>query len=256
MTDESHEFVRPDSDNISLADDQQWWDKRSALDPLAAVLDPADEHGRRNAHMHGIHSAALRRFARFGREDHVLDFGCGNGRLSRVIAPRVGRVTGVDISSEMIGSAKQLSAGMSCDYLAFDGERLPFPADAFDGAVTGVVLQMYYDQPDRFRLIVTELARTLRPGAAIWMIERAVPRDGENGWSLGRWEDELSECGIRLVGSHPVRSGATTRTGKFVVSERFPRPLMGIAARVDLALARRRGIAEPYTEVLIHATRL
>jgi 2-polyprenyl-3-methyl-5-hydroxy-6-metoxy-1,4-benzoquinol methylase len=43
----------------------------------------------------------------------VLDFGCGAGRVTRALAQTFGTVCGVDISSEMLGRAKQALAPIS-----------------------------------------------------------------------------------------------------------------------------------------------
>lgn len=48
--------------------------------------------------------------AEVGRGDHVVDIGCGVGRLTRPLAARAGRVTGIDISEEMLERARSLNA--------------------------------------------------------------------------------------------------------------------------------------------------
>jgi glycosyltransferase involved in cell wall biosynthesis/SAM-dependent methyltransferase len=231
------------------------WEYRSGLDPLAAVLDPADPDGRKNRHIHRIHSRALLKFARFGRDDHVLDFGCGNGRLSEVIATRAGRVTGVDVSAGMIKSARERSDDERCEFVVYDGEHLPFADATFDDVVTAVTLQLFCSEPERFRAIISEIARTLRPGAGMWMIERMVPTDADGEWSAERWREEIESCGVHVERIRPVRTGALTRVGYAVLHDRFPDLMLGPAARLDLALAGRDGVRAPYTECLIEARR-
>lgn len=50
----------------------------------------------------------------------VLDFGCGEGLLTRRLAAHAGRVTGVDVSPEMIARARTLATS-PIDYVCGDG---------------------------------------------------------------------------------------------------------------------------------------
>lgn len=58
----------------------------------------------------------------------VLDVACGAGRYSRALASRGVRVTGVDLSPELIDAARERSPGLpgKPDYLRCDSRRLPF----------------------------------------------------------------------------------------------------------------------------------
>ena len=231
------------------------WDKRSALEPLAAVLDPADETGRKNAYIHRIHSRALLKFARLDASDHVLDFGCGNGRLGSLLASRARKVTGVDRSEEMIRSARSRCEDERCEFVLYDGERLPFDEATFDALVTAVTLQILCESPDRFRMTVSEIVRTLRPGAQMSMLERMVPTETATEWIEERWRRELRELGVEVERVRPVRGGVT-RIGQAIQRPRFPGALLGTAARLDLRLNARRGVRTPYTECLIEARRV
>ncbi len=61
----------------------------------------------------------------------ALDVGCGDGELARLLASRSGRVTGIDLSTEMVESARSRSQDVSnarfleTDFFAASGTQLP-----------------------------------------------------------------------------------------------------------------------------------
>ncbi|MER5509609.1 class I SAM-dependent methyltransferase [Streptomyces sp. NPDC002766] len=61
----------------------------------------------------------------------ALDVGCGDGTLARLLASRSGRVTGIDLSAEMVESARDQSKEvenvrfLEADFLEAGGRELP-----------------------------------------------------------------------------------------------------------------------------------
>lgn len=75
-----------------------------------------------------------------------LDAGCGSGNLSRILAERGCRVTGVDASQEMIREAQRVQVagpgGTPPEFQAIGSvESLPFPAASFDGVLCSSVIE-------------------------------------------------------------------------------------------------------------------
>jgi demethylmenaquinone methyltransferase / 2-methoxy-6-polyprenyl-1,4-benzoquinol methylase len=109
--------------------------------------------------------------------ERVLDVATGTGLVALELVRRGGcSVVGVDQSEEMLAGARaRLAAAPSlADRLAFaraEAERLPFGDGAFD-ALTFTYLLRYVD--DR-RATMRELARVVRPGGRIGMVEFGVP---------------------------------------------------------------------------------
>jgi SAM-dependent methyltransferase len=67
----------------------------------------------------------------------VLELGCGNGRLTSAIAPRVGGVTAVDFSSEMLRIARErCAADRNVSFLEADVLRLPAGLGPFDCVIS------------------------------------------------------------------------------------------------------------------------
>lgn len=95
----------------------------------------------------------------------VLDVAAGTGSISRLLQDRGHQVTAVDLTREMIrhhpGPWRVLARG----------ERLPFADRTFDGLTFGYLLR-YVDDPLGS---MVELARVVRPGGMIGMVEFGLP---------------------------------------------------------------------------------
>jgi SAM-dependent methyltransferase len=107
-------------------------------------------------------------FARLGelRGLRVLDYGCGHGMASVVLARRGARVTAFDLSHGYLDEARRRAAAnhVAIDFAKADGERLPFGDAAFDRIWGNAVLH-HLD----LRRAGPELARVLRPdGIAVF----------------------------------------------------------------------------------------
>jgi len=94
----------------------------------------------------------------------VLDVGCGSGWASRLLAGLAidGRVTGIDISDEMIRVARQSSKSFNnVDFQVASAERLPFANAEFTHAFSMESLYYYGEILDA----IGEVHRVLKPGA-------------------------------------------------------------------------------------------
>jgi demethylmenaquinone methyltransferase/2-methoxy-6-polyprenyl-1,4-benzoquinol methylase len=98
----------------------------------------------------------------------VADVAAGTGAVSRLLLARGFRVIAVDQSPEMLAQA----AGSGIDVVCARAEELPFDDASLDG-LTFTYLLRYVDDP---RACLRELARVLRPGGMIGMVEFGVPR--------------------------------------------------------------------------------
>lgn len=93
----------------------------------------------------------------------ILDFGCGAGDLSALLAQQGCRVTGADISVAMLEIARRRTAG---EFIQLsDDPTLPFTDDRFDGCIASSVLE-YVPQP---AATLAEIIRVLRPGGRFLM---------------------------------------------------------------------------------------
>jgi SAM-dependent methyltransferase len=97
----------------------------------------------------------------------LLDVGCGTGTTDRMFMPRVRSLYGVDISEEMLDKARAAVPGAK--YSWYDGEKLPFPDEAFDVAIAICVLH-HVPMSKRFKL-VNEMVRVVRSQGIVAIFE-------------------------------------------------------------------------------------
>jgi demethylmenaquinone methyltransferase / 2-methoxy-6-polyprenyl-1,4-benzoquinol methylase len=115
-----------------------------------------------------------RRFlvARLPRDGgHVLDVATGTGLVAEALLERGFRVTGLDQSPEMLARAQARFDGR-VELVEASAEAMPCPNAAFDH-LTFTYLLRYVDDP---AATLRELARVVRPGGTVAMLEFAVPR--------------------------------------------------------------------------------
>lgn len=98
-------------------------------------------------------------------ERRWLDVGCGTGALTEMIlalaAPS--QVDGVDASEGYVAYAREQVRDPRARFQVAEARALPSPADAYDAAVSGLVLN-FVPEPER---AVAEMARVARAGAPV-----------------------------------------------------------------------------------------
>jgi len=121
----------------------------------------------------------------------ALDIGCGTGFLSLEMAARGHRVTGVDLATSMLVTARRKAReqGRAIRFEEADAESLPFAAHSFDLAISRHVLWTL-PHPEA---AVDEWIRVLRPGGRLVIIDGAqydadtAPRQTENARTSGEY---------------------------------------------------------------------
>ena len=106
----------------------------------------------------------------------VLDVGSGAGTDSLVAAQMVGadgRVTGIDMTAEMLAKARTAAAEMGTPNVEFvegEVERLPFADATFDVVISNGVIDLIPDKDAVF----SEIQRVLRPGGRIQVADVTI----------------------------------------------------------------------------------
>lgn len=100
-------------------------------------------------------------------QSRLLDVGCGVGLMDRALAPHVGAIYGVDITAEAVAAAR--NSNPTGIYSVYDGATLPFRDDTFDVSI--VVNVLHHVPIDSRARVLTEIARTLRPGGLCMVAE-------------------------------------------------------------------------------------
>jgi demethylmenaquinone methyltransferase/2-methoxy-6-polyprenyl-1,4-benzoquinol methylase len=96
----------------------------------------------------------------------VVDLACGTGDLCRELAEQRLRPIGIDLSFGMLAAARTDAPLVHGDAL-----RLPLPDGQVDGVTCGFALRNFESLPPFF----AELARIVRPGGRIAILEVAEP---------------------------------------------------------------------------------
>jgi demethylmenaquinone methyltransferase/2-methoxy-6-polyprenyl-1,4-benzoquinol methylase len=110
------------------------------------------------------------------RGSAVLDLACGTGDLCRELEAAGLAPVGVDLSFGMLAAARTDAPLVQGDAL-----RLPVRGGAADGVTCGFALRNLVELPPFF----AELARVLRPGGRIALLEVATPPNPVMRWGHG-----------------------------------------------------------------------
>ncbi len=140
---------------------------------INAVLDAgmSDAVSRQNRLRDFLTRTSLVRLLKPARKDQVLDLGCGVGRLTWYLQPRVARIAGVDVSAEMLQVARDHSKGQTnIEFDKMEGSKIPFPDGSFHAVFTVWVLQHIGD--DDLRELALEIYRVLKPGGRVVLLEQ------------------------------------------------------------------------------------
>jgi ubiquinone/menaquinone biosynthesis C-methylase UbiE len=171
--------------------------------------------------------------------ENLLEVGSGSGLLCRQAGANLGpdgTITGVDISIEMITTARQLAArqnlGTRIYFAVASAERLPYADSSFEGAFAARLL-LHLEDPD---VVLNEMVRVVRPGGRIilmdWDFEtvtvdhpdRELTRRllnwrtdhyGSNNWSGRQLFRRAQQAGLKGLWVNPVVTIARDESAGF-----------------------------------------
>jgi trans-aconitate methyltransferase len=145
--------------------------------------------------------------AAFGlkRDDVVLDLGCGTGQLTRVLAPRVGAVLGMDPEPAMLDQARKAGSPPNASWLlGADSDVGALTPALGSGRVAAVTVAQALHWMDYARLFAA-VRPLLRPGGGV-----AVVTNGEPLWLQDTaWSAALREVVSSYLGTPLHRTCGT-----------------------------------------------
>ena len=105
----------------------------------------------------------------------VLDLACGTGDLAKAMAKENWRVTGLDISAEMmaVGERKCAKLRPRPAFVLGSAEAIPFADNSFDAVTIAFGLRNF----DHRAQCLQEIRRVLKPGGKLAVLEFAVPKN-------------------------------------------------------------------------------
>lgn len=107
----------------------------------------------------------------------VLDIGCGDGQISRMLAGSGATVTGIDPTWNQIAVAQQRGGGAG--YVRAAADRLPFVDAHFDAAVACLV----FEHIDAVDAAIAEVARVVKPGGRFaFFLNHPLLQTPGSGW--------------------------------------------------------------------------
>lgn len=156
----------------------------------------------------------------------VLEVALGTGR-NLPFYPEGVRLTGVELSREMLGIARNLASrlGMQADLRFGDAQRLDLPDASFDTVVFTLALCTI---PDPARA-VAEAHRVLRPGGRLLLLEHVRSPH----FPVRALQRALEPLSVRFQADHLLREPLRHLREQGFEIEAFERSKLGVVERIS-----------------------
>jgi len=186
--------------------DGETWEKRAERGTLPAVIDPGDLRGRKNLYIDTLQKLAVQKV--MGKEKHkfLLDFGCGSGRFSKLLAKSCEFLVGLEITHPMLLLAKKECPSPKIGFVLFDGLNLPLKDEKMDMVISINVLQYITDDSELDK-VLSGLRKSLKPGGKFICIEQVTPN--KKRWQRDKktYLNFFAQNDFRKIADYPIRKG-------------------------------------------------
>jgi SAM-dependent methyltransferase len=181
------------------------WGKRAQKGFLGSGIDPADQKGHKNYYIDLLQKMALEEVMELKGDEVVLDFGCGSGRFSCWIAPKVKKVVGLEITPEMIDLAEKHRTAENVEFVTYDGVHFPSFSFPFDLILSVGVLQIM--RRELLKNTLSSLAQYLKKDGKLCLIEQASDDPQMGKLSLSEYLQAFEESKLTCLQHYPIRNG-------------------------------------------------
>jgi SAM-dependent methyltransferase len=174
---------------------------------------------------------AVRAFVQPRGDEHALDLGTGTGALAFALAPYVVDVLAVDNSPALLEEGRRRAGSFpNVTFVEADATQLDVRRGSFDLGGCSRVLH-HVPRPE---MIVAALARAIRFGGQVVVVDQIAPADPLVALELDRFERARNPEHQRLLPDTDVRS-LLEANGLVVVRTRFTEEQRDLAWYLDLA---------------------
>lgn len=145
-----------------------------------------------------------------------VDVACGTGNYSLSLAAAGVRITGFDVSMEMIASARSKTAPSAHEgWLVADVSDTPFETGAFAGATCTLAIHHFPDLPAAFR----EVGRIVAADDGRFVIFTSTPEQMERYWLNHYFPDMLRRSAQQMPDLDGMRSALSAAGFSRVATE-------------------------------------
>jgi len=181
------------------------WSQRAEKGFLASGIDPADRKGHKNYYIDLLQKMALEEVLDLKGDEVVLDFGCGSGRFSYWIAPRVKKVVGLEITPEMVELAERNRDVENVEFMIYDKIHFPVFSFPFDLILSVGVLQTM--RGEILKRTISKLAQYLKKNGRFLLIEQTSDNPKVERPKVEEYLQAFKESKLECLQYYPIRNG-------------------------------------------------
>jgi SAM-dependent methyltransferase len=216
--------------------DGESWEKRAEKGKLPAVIDPGDLKGRKNLYIDTLQKMAVQKALGKKEGKFILDFGCGSGRFSDLLAKRCEFLVGVEITDDMLRLAKDECRSANIGLVLFDGLRLPIKERQVDAAISVNVLQYVTDDSELGK-VLSEVHRSLKLEGKFVCVEQVTENKRRWQRSLKEYLHLFEQNNFKILADYPIRKGRFLLLYPIYFGL-IPKALLKGVAKIELLLRR------------------
>ena len=135
----------------------------------------------------------------------ALDFGCGSGRLSYWLGPRVRKVVGLEITPEMIELAEKNRTAENVEFMVYDGVHFPVIPYLVDLILSVGVLQTM--RRGLLKDTLSKVVQYLKKDGRLYLIEQASDNPKAGRPTVEEYLQAFKEVRLECIKNYPIRNG-------------------------------------------------